>query len=119
MPHGRTRAGVDCWGLVRLWYAEQLGIELDSYSESYQSIKDRESIDGIVAEESKTWLRQQQPQTHDVVVWKIGPHWSHVGVVVAPRRFLHIFGKTGSVIERLDSLRWSARERSYYRLRSR
>ena len=33
--NGRSTEGVDCWGLARLFYKHELGIELPSYTELY------------------------------------------------------------------------------------
>ena len=41
---GRDRSGVDCWGLVQLWYQEQLGITVDDYLYAYTAANDFESV---------------------------------------------------------------------------
>ena len=116
--HGRDRLGLDCWGLVRLWYSEQLGIELASFDAGYTSLKDRDSIDGMYHKERDQWQEVTTPQQNDAVMIQIGRHWCHVGVMVQlPGRFLHILGpRTLSVIEELYSLRWETRGRRFYRL---
>ena len=40
LDNGRTEAGVDCWGLARLFYKGEFDIELPSYSEQYSGGSD-------------------------------------------------------------------------------
>ncbi|NMW23861.1 C40 family peptidase, partial [Rhodanobacter denitrificans] len=46
--HGRDRAGVDCWGLVRLVMAEVFGAELPDYGDTYRDGEDWGAIGDAV-----------------------------------------------------------------------
>ena len=43
--NGRTETGTDCWGLARLYYKNELDIELPSYDELYDGSLDASVID--------------------------------------------------------------------------
>jgi len=104
---------------VRLWYAEQLGIELDSYSSAYTAINDYEGISEAVEQEARSWIETDEtPQPGDVILWKIGRHWSHVAVMATADQFLHVMGRTGSTCESLASPKWLTRPRRVFRLPS-
>lgn len=46
--HGRTREGADCWGLVRLVYAEVFNLALPSYASTYTDAHDQASVSAAV-----------------------------------------------------------------------
>lgn len=48
VEHGRTREGCDCWGLLRLVYREEFGIELPGYDERNESIQEMAEIQGLI-----------------------------------------------------------------------
>jgi len=117
--HGRDRNGLDCWGLVRLWYREQLDILLPEFESGYVSLRDKSAIESLYLCEVAKWREVKTPgqDRGDLVMWKIAGHWSHVGVMLDSRSFLHTAGPTiGSAMERLSDLRWRARTPRFYRL---
>lgn len=114
--HGGDRiAGLDCWGLVRLWYREQLNIELLTYSSYYSWVEDSVGISAAFEEETQHWNLITTPKIHDVVIFKIAKVFRHVGVMIDSCRFLHILGEAGVTLESLDSYRWVGRGRRFYR----
>lgn len=108
---GRTRAGLDCFGLVRLVLAEQADIELPEYSMAPMDAADRART---FADEacSGVWqpVRVDGARCFDVARCKVmhrdgaavRPVLSHVGIYVAPGLVLHIEDGTRSVIVRAD-----------------
>ncbi|MCK5020951.1 MAG: C40 family peptidase [Candidatus Peribacteraceae bacterium] len=108
--------GLDCWGLVRLWYRDNFGVDLDSYIAEYQTLKERELIASIVERESVDWIQVIVPVCGDIVLWQVGQHWMHIGVMVREDSFLHVLGKAGSTMEKITSLRWKTRPRKFFRL---
>jgi cell wall-associated NlpC family hydrolase len=94
---GRERPAVDCWGLVRLVYREQLGIELDPHA------TDPDLGRAIVAERS-AWaaVPPASAKPGDVVLVKRPGQPFHVGVLLAGRRLLHADEPFGVAVERVD-----------------
>lgn len=101
LDRGRDRAGLDCWGLVRLVFAEKRGITLPDFSE-ISAHDARRVAEAIAAEcETDSWLSVMRgaEQEFDVVVMR-GPIFAangkaygvarHMGVVTDDRRILHI-----------------------------
>ncbi len=118
---GRIREGIDCWGLVRLIYQEQLKIELPSYSENYVSSVDRQSVNKLVEEASIPWLEisKGKERQFDVLLIKHVGFSRHVGIVISPSRglMIHIVSGETSVVERYKDGTISHRIVGFFRYR--
>ena len=115
---GRTRAGVDCWGLVRIVYEEEFGIALPLYDEGYEDTLDSASIEEIFDEERAAWAPVQVPRPGDAVMLRILSYPCHVGVVVDRRFFLHTMGVRDTCLQKLSAPEWQPRILAFYRHRS-
>ncbi|MFC7455456.1 C40 family peptidase, partial [Insolitispirillum peregrinum] len=90
--HGRTRDGVDCWGLVRLVLAEQFGFDVPSHDGSYRQTTDRDDLDRLIStERSSAWsaVPAGSEQAGDVVLLRCLGAACHVGLVVTPGIMIH------------------------------
>ena len=96
---GRSRDGLDCWGLVWLVYAEVLGIDLPSYADGYGSTEERREIAGLIDGAKSDWHRVTDPEGFDLVTVRRGVLESHIGIVVAPGRMLHVTAQKPACIE--------------------
>lgn len=115
--HGRDRSGLDCWGLVRLVMAEQSGIALPSFAESYKHTSDAGAIGDIVARECERWrsIPAGQETCGDVIVLRLFGRPLHVGTVLGDGAMLHIESSINSAIERYTAPRWKSRICGFYR----
>lgn len=99
---GREFEGCDCWGLLRLLYLNERGISVPSYSDSYENVDDRATLTALIrGEVSQSWgeIARGAEQIFDAVLMREGRALSHVGVVVAPGKLLHVERGGTSVIE--------------------
>ena len=111
--NGRTESGVDCWGLACLFYRDELGIELPSYSELYSTASDPEVVSAINANRDN-WLLVTEAVPGDLCLFNIYGEPAHVGIYVGDNKFLHAREGRDSVIESLSSPQWSKRFQGFY-----
>lgn len=99
---GRSFAGCDCWGLVRLIYAEELNIELPSYGDV--SAHDLAAKAAKAATEGLRWGKVDKPQCYDVVLMR--GHGTreaaHCGVIAGQNKLLHTEEQTGPILQAID-----------------
>lgn len=115
--HGRTREGVDCYGLVRLIYEERRGITLPSYTEAYATTHDCVEITALLKNEvGSRWkeIPLSEAAMYDGLVFRLLGQPTHFGMVLEPPMFIHALKRerqtTGRTwIERWDSLEWRHR----------
>ena len=117
-PRGRDRDGLDCWGLVRLVYAEQFGVFLPSLAERYSGVHagDAPEIASVVNEvrrDTGLWEPVPRARVGDVLHMR-GGRLQHVGVATSPTSFLHAVMGANSCLERLDQ-DWRNRLLGVYR----
>lgn len=104
---GRSMEGADCWGLVQLIYKQELGIDLPSYLECYETTNDRDVLGKLIADErGAKWSEPKSPQEYDIIILNMRGVPMHVGIVLPGRRMLHCARGVGTVIERYDGLKW-------------
>jgi cell wall-associated NlpC family hydrolase len=117
--HGRERAGLDCWGLVRLVMAEQFGRYLPSFSTRYCKTTDAETIGRLVLSELPHWddVDSGKEVLGDVVVLRVRGAPMHVGLVLGDGCMLHVEQGIDSAIERYKGSRWAGRVHGFYRYR--
>jgi cell wall-associated NlpC family hydrolase len=95
--YGRDRHGCDCWGLVRLVYAEQRGVVLPDFEGV--SPDDAAAVPEAIESEKPKWraVAYEDRQEFDVVVMRarlvvegkaMSPEM-HLGIVTPDRRILH------------------------------
>jgi cell wall-associated NlpC family hydrolase len=106
---GRDRAGVDCWGLVRLVYAERLELQLPDFADIKATDLRRVARAIIGGMDSNGWLPviRGTEQEFDVVVMRghaggVGIP-AHVGVVAPYDAVLHVEKGIDAVAPRLTS----------------
>ena len=85
--HGTSLSGVDCWGLVVVYYRDVLGIELSNHDECEEITEGYESqlSDG-------NWIEVEKPEKNTVFMSFIGSLPVHVGVCLSPSEALHSRG---------------------------
>jgi cell wall-associated NlpC family hydrolase len=116
--NGRDREGCDCWGLVRLVFAEKANIALPSYSELYRTAEDDAANEALIAGHLDVWteIAESDVRPLDCLLMKMAGKECHIGVVVKPGYVLH----TGllmrvSRIELYNSIRIKKRKSRFMR----
>lgn len=115
---GRARDGADCWGLVRLVYADRLDVELPAYDgRGFSGRASVPDVASLVADARGPWreLPEDEAAPPDLVLLRVHGQPVHVGVLVAPKLMLHSLAGHDSAVERLDGLMWSRRVIGYGR----
>jgi probable lipoprotein NlpC len=118
LEKGRDVAGVDCWGLLRLVYADVLGIELPSYDEAYASVTERDEVAALTGQaKNAPWIpvTKGEEVQFDMLVFRRGRWGSHVGLVVNQGLMLHISEGLSSFVQSYDSGQWRHRLTGIYR----
>lgn len=117
LEHGRTDAGLDCWGLVRLVYERQFGIALPSFATDYGSTVDVQTIAQLVAGEQKHWSEVPPADVAcgDVILLRVRGLECHVGIVLEEGKFLHVIKGANCCIESYKSLLWRKRVSGFWR----
>ncbi|MCA0851303.1 C40 family peptidase [Salipiger thiooxidans] len=114
---GRTRQGADCYGLLRLVYAEALGIELASFSGAYGTCAEHAEIAALMADEAETgpWRPIEEIAPYDALLFRVGRFDCHVAIAVDARRMLHAHARSSSVIVPRSDRAWRDRFAGAYR----
>lgn len=87
---GRDETGCDCYGLLRLIYKKERGIDLPSLLEAYNTVDDKPTLERIIAEDQKkNWIAPPWPGPFDVAVIKMAALPIHIGIVTKPGYILH------------------------------
>jgi len=116
---GRTAEGCDCWGLVCLVYARELGVVLPDYAGMYAGTRDIAAISLIHDQERPRWdqVWPWDVAPLDLVSLRIqGRPW-HVGIVAGPGRMLHALPRCDAVIEDYTRPLWQPRVDGFFRYR--
>lgn len=112
-PNGRNLDGVDCYGLVRLVYKNELNIDLPSFDTDYQ-VSDLERIQDLIAQYKEGWEVTQIPTLGSVVLFRIMGSESHIGIALSDTEFLHVREGMDSVVESLSNAKWKNRVVGYF-----
>ena len=124
VTRGRDAKGLDCWGLIKLIYQQELGIQIEDFSDKYDLVSDADAIEGCALVEKQNWIKvgdlnQYSPpyiaQPFDVVLFNIFGRPVHVGLVVCPYHFIHSPEDDMSRFERYTDRSWARRVEGFYR----
>lgn len=108
--------GLDCWGLFRIFYQRHMGIDLPSYSDSYEHAYDHVAMVKTMEDNwPSSWIRVVEPEFGDGVRLRIDGNACHVGVYLGNGQMLHTQTGHDSAIDRIDSIRWKNRIEGFYR----
>lgn len=113
---GRDFDGVDCWGLIFLFYREELNIYLPSWSAEYENAKHVDYFEpSIRTDLFAKWREVSVAVPGDVGLIKLG-HDFHVGLCIDPygTKIMHMMNKSGIMIDRINSFELKDRFKGWY-----
>ena len=103
--------GCDCYGLVRLVYRNELGLELPGIEDDYGCALCRNDVGHAVEKyRENDWCRDVTdlpPKPFDVLVFTRGGVDFHVGLWMEKGTMLHIIDGRNCCLEKFDSHAWS------------
>lgn len=105
---GREYSGCDCWGLARLFYKDELNIDLPSFSSEYTST-DSERMAELIAQYQEGWASRAQPEVGDLLLFRVFGVESHIGIYIGGSRFIHSIEGYASAVQSLESPEWKKR----------
>ena len=111
---GRTKEGLDCWGLARLIYKNEYDISLPSLSAEYED-SDIERISDLIAQYKEGWEAVDSPSEGDIVLFRVMGAISHIGVAISSTQFIHAREGYDSAVESFDSSYWKKRIVGYFK----
>lgn len=109
---GRTREGLDCFGVVVLFYKEILGIKLPDYT-GYDGNWYRIGSDAVLTdklnESAAVWRSVGTPEKYDILVFKFSSKVpNHCAIYMGNGMMLHAYENTPVVLDRFNSF-WKSR----------
>jgi cell wall-associated NlpC family hydrolase len=115
VDHGRSESGCDCWGLVRLIYKNEFGIDLDDLGPLYESTTDNNGMTSLYVAQLPSWTKVEAPQAGDVALLRLRGLPVHVGIVISENQMVHVESGTDCVVERFDTSLWKNRIEGFFR----
>lgn len=117
LPHGRTRRGLDCWGVVWLADQECLKRGIPSHSEDYQAddLLNLDTLNDLFKRSKKGWLEVNKPLPGDVILLRMAGRPVHVGLVLGQNKMLHIEKGINLCVENYGNTLWRNRIAGFYR----
>lgn len=113
---GREESGLDCWGLVRLVYKNELDIDLPDYLDYYESTNDRFATAKIVEYESnENWIIPDDVKEFDVIILNMRGVPMHVGIVTKDKHMIHCARGIGTTHENYRTSRWKHKVEGFAR----
>lgn len=111
LSNGRTKEGVDCWGLACLFYQHEFSILLPSYTDEYSSAEERKEVSAAINKHRGSWeeIPCGEESFGDIIILRLMGYPLHIGLVIAPQTMLHTLKGCGTIIERYDSRMWKNR----------
>ena len=113
LENGRSTSGLDCWGLVRLFYKQEFNIDLPSYVEEYSGSYDPK-LPQTIENYKDSWTKTCAPKLGDVCLFNMLGEPSHVGIYLGENKFLHARQDQASVIESTQRPIWRNRLEGIY-----
>lgn len=115
--NGRDRDGIDCWGLVRLVYQEQLGKQIPSYAGYYDHAEDYDGFATAFDEGIADWQEVTEPKEFDSIWVRLMGIDCHTGVMLDNGKMLHAMVGAESCIVDISTKAWQRRVIGCYRLK--
>jgi len=117
VSNGRTLAGCDCYGLVRLVLRNEYGIDLPELSDNYADALNVRETARLFAENIPVLAvkKLSAPEEKAVVVLTEHGAAAHIGIIAGGGYILHTGLKTGSVCQRETHPGLRGRIEGYYR----
>lgn len=107
--------GLDCWGLLRVFYREFMGLDLPSYTDAYADAFDRIATSRAIDAHQNQWHCVTTPEFGDAVLCRLSGHACHVGVYIGNNQMLHTQTGHDSALDRIDGIKWKNRIAGFYR----
>lgn len=107
----------DCWGMARAVWQEQFGLDVPSYAEGYATTNDREEIAALIRGALGPWrpVALEEARAGDGLLLRMQGEPMHVGVIVAPGRFLHVIQGANACLDDYRRPQWARRVLGVYR----
>lgn len=101
VAQGRTRAGLDCWGLFCLVYKEVFGIDLPAFAGGeYVDPHERSTVNALLrGNVDALWRKVDQPREGDGAMFQFVGDFAHVGLWLPGNLILHSLDGAETCIE--------------------